>query len=119
MIFGNSRRIVVVKGIPSNFIEEAILILKHEPDYDNNKPNIKGSTARNDSTKVNTEYILKEAETIINSYITENKLNEKYKKKVVFSKGFPRSDKKGINFILNAGLVLSIGILVVVLVRLI
>ena len=114
MIYGNSKRIVVVRGIPSNFIEEAILILKHEPGSEG-KTTVSGKTSAKDGAKVNTEYLIKEAETIINSYITENKLNDKYQRKVVPGKKLFNRDKKLINVLLNLGLVISIGLLIFVI----
>jgi len=117
MIYGDSKRIVVVRGIPSNFVEEAILILKHQPEKDSSsKPN--SSTSKKDGVKVNTDYLLKEAETIINSYIVENKLNDKYHKKVNPKKRLLINNKKLINVILNTGIVLSIGLLIFVVSRL-
>jgi len=115
MIYGNSKRIVVVKDIPSNIIEEAILILKHEPGKEVSQ-NISMKSSKKDGTKVNTDFLLKEAETIINSYINEGKLQEKYPRKVVLGKKiFPKSNK--FNLILNAGLVLSAAFLIFVLSR--
>lgn len=113
MIYEDSKRIVVVKGIPSNFVEEAILILKYQP---GNESASKSSTSasKKETAKVNTEYLLKEAETIINSYIVENKLNEKYKMKLPLKKA-GQYNKKFVNIALNTGIVLSIGLLIFVL----
>jgi hypothetical protein len=114
MIYEDSKRIVVVKGIHSNFVEEAILILKHQPGNEPSSSKAGTSMPKKDGAKVNTEYLLKEAETIINSYIVENKLNDKYKNKQ------PRKktglyNKKLINIALNTGIVLSIGLLIFIL----
>ena len=88
MVAGDAKRIIVIKNISSNLIEEAILILKSEPggNTDNYgdksgscgdksggcgyKPGNNGKTVRND-------FILKEAESIINRYIKENGLTVK------------------------------------------
>jgi len=117
MIYGSSKRIVVVRNIPSNVIEEAILILKHEPDNESTQK-VSGKTPKKDSGKINNAYLLKEAETIINSYINENKLEEKYPRKVVISKGIFSKSNKWANVFLNTGLVISIAILIFVLSRL-
>jgi hypothetical protein len=114
MVYGNSKRIVVVKDIPSNIIEEAILILKHEPGKEI-AANISAKAAsKKDGVKVNTDLLLKEAEIIINSYINEGKLQEKYPRKIVMGKKvFPQNNK--FNLILNAGLVISAAFLLFVL----
>jgi len=71
MVAGDTKKIVVIKNISSNLIEEAILILKSEPgNQDCNrleKPVQSKLNTRND-------FILKEAESIINQYIRENGL---------------------------------------------
>lgn len=71
MVAGDTKKIVVIKNISSNLIEEAILILKSEPGAQEcnrlEKPIQSRLNARND-------FILKEAESIINQYIRENGL---------------------------------------------
>lgn len=86
----NMKNIIVLKDLPSNLIEEAIVILKENVNIKNinkKKENIK-VTARG---KVNSkEYIIKEAESVVASYIanlekpkqmelTNNKIKKKYK----------------------------------------
>lgn len=85
----NMKNIIVLKDLPSNLIEEAIVILKQNAsikNIDKKKENIK-VTARG---KVNPkEYIIKEAESVVASYIaslekpkqielTNNKIKKKY-----------------------------------------
>lgn len=71
MVAGDTKKIVVIKNISSNLIEEAILILKNEPGAQDcnrlEKPARGGLNTRND-------FILKEAENIINQYIKDNGL---------------------------------------------
>lgn len=71
MVAGDSKRIVVIKNISSNLIEEAILILKPGPEApagtDDRKPPQNRTNTRND-------LLLKEAEFIINQYIKEHGL---------------------------------------------
>lgn len=70
MVAGDTKRIIVIKNISSNLIEEAILILKNEPVT-------KESNQLQNPTKhkaVRNDFILKEAESIINQYIRENGL---------------------------------------------
>jgi len=65
MVCDDTKRVVVIRNIASNFIEEAILILKGNPEENGRK--IKKILAR-DRQKMN-EHLLKEAEEIINNYI--------------------------------------------------
>lgn len=60
MFYGKSKRVIVIRDIHSNLFEEAILVLKEEKEQD------KGNKSSND-------FILKEAELIINNYIKDNK----------------------------------------------
>ena len=71
MVAGDTKKIIVIKNISSNLIEEAILILKSNPGDLENKQYVK-MTGSSSSMKNN--YILKEAENIINQYIKENGL---------------------------------------------
>lgn len=71
MVADNTRRVIVIKNISSNLIEEAIFILKNGPDAaTKNQPQ---QAARHKAGKRN-ELILREAEDIINQYIKEKGL---------------------------------------------
>lgn len=86
----NMKNIVVLKDLPSNLIEEAIVILKENVSIKNinkKKENIKVTTRGKLNPK---EYIIKEAESVVASYIanlekpkqlevTNNKIKKKYK----------------------------------------
>lgn len=115
MVFGNTKRIVVIKDIPSNIIEEAIFILKSEPGKKNEgKKNKETAAVYNRSGK---DYLLKEAESVINTYIAENKSNESFYKGVHLSLS---SGKKKLvtNLTINMALFGSIAILIFVISRL-
>ncbi len=71
MVADDTKRVIVIKNISSNIIEEAILILKNRPDTAAGDQS--QNPARLKSSKGN-EFILKEAEDIINQYIKENGL---------------------------------------------
>lgn len=73
MIRGNTKRVVVIKDIPSNYIEEAILILKAKPGM-NIYSNIKESLAKGKVSQGD-DYLVKEAELIISNYVKENEKN--------------------------------------------
>lgn len=73
MNINNMKNIVVLKDLPSNIVEEAIVILKANVDLkkhkiaDNKKENIKvGAKLKNNSK----DYIVKEAEMIVSNYIS-------------------------------------------------
>lgn len=80
MASNDTKKIVVIKDIKSNLIEEAIFILRREP-------------------KRSGDYILKEAQAIIDQYIKENGLNVTGKRGKV---------KKGLGPMLSANLVINI-----------
>jgi hypothetical protein len=113
MLNGNSKRIVVIKDIPSNFIEEAILILKSEPNSkDSNKKKanaLKGAKREND-------FLLKEAEMIINSYVGENKVKASERRS-------PNPKPMGVkskymrDTIINIAMMVSIALLIFIVTR--
>jgi hypothetical protein len=79
MVAGNTKKIIVIKNISSNLIEEAILILRNEPGaHVQNKAEKQDANKaeKSDTNKsgIRNDFILKEAENIINQYIRENGL---------------------------------------------
>lgn len=72
MVTGDTKRIVVIKNISSNLIEEAILILRCDC-ISQDGAGI--SAVPNNKGRIKNEFILKEAETLINNYIRENRLH--------------------------------------------
>lgn len=73
MNIDNMKNIVVLKDLPSNMVEEAIVILKPNikigniPKEEKKKENIKVGAKGARSSK---EYIVKEAEEVVNQYIS-------------------------------------------------
>lgn len=91
----NLKNMVVLKNLPSNIIDEAIIVLKSNKKIkklekiekiEKNK-NIKDKEEKID----NKEYILKEAEMLVNSYISEI---ENKKQKDIFNKNIKQKYKK-------------------------
>ena len=96
MEVSNMKNIVVLKNLPSNLVEEAIVILKTNKDekkleYIDKNTNL--NVNNNNNTK---EYMVREAESVISSYITKIeknknekipniKIEKKYKKLKVYS----------------------------------
>jgi hypothetical protein len=77
MVSGCTKKVVVIRNIPSNIIEEAILILRSGPD----DKNVNGEKVPERGRRQNNDHLLKEAEIIINNYIKENKLHVETKRR--------------------------------------
>lgn len=88
----NLKNMVVLKNLPSNIVEEAIIILKNSKKI-KKLEKIENNKTTNKKEKQNTQkdYILKEAEMLVNSYVSkmenkedkkiaDNKMQQKYKK---------------------------------------
>ena len=67
--FEKMRRIVVIKNIPSNYIEEAIFILR--ADKNEEEDLIKNNSQIFEKSMKDSNYLIKEAENIIDNYIRE------------------------------------------------
>ena len=86
----NLKNMVVLKNLPSNIVDEAIIVLKANKKTKKLQKIENKKILENQENKKDKEYILKEAEMIVNNYISkiENKengnlwriKNEKYKK---------------------------------------
>lgn len=88
----NLKNMVVLKNLPSNIVDEAIIVLKANKKTKKLQKIENKKILENQENKKDKEYILKEAEMIVNNYISkiENKdnskiiinkdTNEKYKK---------------------------------------
>ena len=95
----NLKNMVVLKNFPSNIIEEAIVVLKQGSKIKNiQKIQNKEMNKKTDKSKKNRkekEYIIKEAEMLINQYIAkienqkkEKKQNQKFQNKYIKLKKF-------------------------------
>ncbi len=105
MVAGDSKRIVVIKNISSNLIEEAILILKPGRDT---PAGTGGSKPTQSRTNTRNDVLLKEAEFIINQYIKEHGLIKNRNKHLPPKniKRFNISVNAAINIFLTAAIVL-------------
>jgi hypothetical protein len=113
MLSESSKRIVVIKNIPSNFIEEAILILKNDPSLPNN---VKEKTEIQSACNKSDDHILKEAQMIISDYMKESKL-QAYERRGTSKKAKHQGNKHRKNVIINIILMGSIAFLVFILSR--
>lgn len=117
----NIKSIIILKGLPSNFIDEAIFVVKNKKEAKNlnyqdllsNKNKvIQGYMNEEDLKKIekinkeDRSYIVKEAEFVVNGYI--NKLDKSLEEKKV--KNIERKYKrtKILNFILGTTIVASL-----------
>jgi hypothetical protein len=107
MFYGKSKKIIVIKDIHSNLFEEAILVLKEEKEEEE-----KLKSSSKPDTK--DDFILKEAELIINNYIKDNKGNFIPPKK----RGDSRNQKFMKNLIINSALIGSIAAVMFLLFKL-
>jgi len=77
MDMSHMKNIVVLKDLPSNLVEEAIVVLKENKkvkkyqyiDSEKNK-NVDTNKEKSKKTADNSEYIVKEAESVISQYIS-------------------------------------------------
>lgn len=76
----NMKNMVVLKNLPSNLVEEAIIILKSSKKVKKlEKIEKKNNIEKPENSKKSKDYILKEAEMLVSSYIS--KLEDKQKQK--------------------------------------
>ena len=75
----NLKNMVVLKNLPSNIVDEAIIVLKANKKTKKLQKIENKKIWENQENKKDKEYILKEAEMIVNNYISkiENKENDK------------------------------------------
>lgn len=81
----NSKNIVVLKDLPSNIVEEAIIVLKTKKLAKKAQKIEKSKgTKSKEPKKIQSEYIIKEAEMLVSSFVSrieENKTETKEKNK--------------------------------------
>ncbi len=90
---GNLKNMVVLKNVPSNMIEEAMIVLKKNIKIKETEMQkyIESEVSQNQSKSSTKDYIIKEAEMIISHYMSKiennkkkemlnKKINEKYQK---------------------------------------
>lgn len=116
MDISSMKNMIVLKNLPSNLIEEAIVVLKENKkakkyQYIESKKNKEENSSKKNDIKMedNNDYIVKEAENVINNYITNLETKSpKWKSNMKkLEKRYKQSVK--LNFILGA--MATIGIL--------
>lgn len=82
----NVKNMLVLKNIPSNLVDEAIIILKNNIEakklekIDKNEDGIQEESKKANS--IDSDYIVKEAELIVNNYIDKIESKEKEKRSI-------------------------------------
>jgi len=111
MFYGKSKKIIVIKDIHSNLFEEAILVLKEDKEQEKEK----GKKLSSDNIdNIKNDFILKEAELIINNYIKDNKGKFIPPKK----KEITKKSKFMKNLIINSALIGSVVAVAFLLIKL-
>jgi hypothetical protein len=113
MVAGDTRRVVVIKNISSNLIEEAILILRNEPGVKDGAGAVSSAVVY---PNVKNDLLLREAENIINQYIKDNGLKCGRKRK------WPQKEGRlkrifSVNTIINCLLISAVAFLIWVVSR--
>lgn len=80
MEVSNMKNIVVLKNLPSNLVEEAIVILKTNKEAKKLEYVEKNSKLNEYNGKKTKEYMVREAESVISSYISKIEKNKNEKK---------------------------------------
>ena len=88
MDIGQMKNIVVLKNLPSNIVEEAIVVLKANKKV----KNIQYTKAKEQQGNVQKQdgYIVKEAEMLINNYVKEIESERKIKRNAEWEKKYNR-----------------------------
>ena len=86
---GQMKNMVVLKNLPSNMIEEAIIILKANKKVKNIEYSKKNET-NNKQAKQNDGYIIKEAEMVISNYLNQIEQKKKQTTDSKFEKKYNR-----------------------------
>ena len=88
----NLKNMVVLKSLPSNIVDEAIIVLKANKKTKKLQKIENKKILENQENKKDKEYILKEAEMIVNNYISKIENKENYK--IIISKDTDGKYKK-------------------------
>ncbi len=108
----NMKNMVVLKNLPSNLVEEAIVILKSTKKAKKLEKIEKKSKSRKTTEPIKKDYILKEAEMLISSYIAKIEDENKQKKHYIIRKN-KNNKRLKIYAILSSIIILSETILLI------
>ena len=123
MKLDDMKNIVIIKNLPSNLIEEAIVVIKDKSKAKNiekfvekkektkNKTIVQGFMKEEDFKRIkniqteNRKYIIKEAEMVVNDYLERINENKKYYEKIKLTKTYKKM--KYANFFLMCTSIIS------------
>ena len=109
---GNLKNIVVLKNLPSNIVEEAIIVLKSNTKVKKTEKIEKKKNKDNFETrKKEKDYIIKEAEMLVSNYIST--LEQKKKERNVNSKKLNQKYIKARNYAYIASFIIFIESLII------
>lgn len=114
MIHAGARKVVVIRGVDSKYVEEAILILKNDAVVPVAPTT---NSAINSYTKHNSDLLVKEAQTIIDNYVNQERNGQGESVKRGKNPLQPLQGRIRMNTIINTALVISIALLILVLFR--
>lgn len=107
----NLKNMVLLKNLPSNIVEEAIVILKSNKKVKKVEKIERNKTSEDlTSKKKDNDYILKEAEMLISNYIS--RLEEKKQEKNINNKKMERKYRRIKNYAYIASLIILIETLI-------
>ncbi len=113
MVCDDTKRVVIIKNISSNIVEEAILVLRDKKSNTNKNKNMI-ITSSNSSRKANS-YLLREAEDIINNFAKERDIKGGFVHELNLRPFNP--NKKLINTFINLALVACIALLIFIVAK--
>lgn len=120
MNINNMKNIVIIKNLPSNLVEEAIVVIKNksralkldEKKLNRNKNIIFEEINESEFEKIkniqkdNRKYVVKEAEMVVSDYLEKIDENKKFQEKIKIKRNYKRA--KFTNFILGIISIVSI-----------
>lgn len=109
MFYGKSKKVIILRDIHSNLFEEAILVLKEDREQDKE---VSAGVPSDKKSNVKSDFILREAESIINNYVKDNKGKLAPQKK---KESLKRNSKFMRNVLINSALFGSIAAVIFLL----
>lgn len=107
------KNMIVLKNLPSNIVDEAIIVLKANKKVKKlQKIEKDKQTLESEENKKDKEYILKEAEMIVNNYIS--KIEDKDNSKIIINKDIEKKYKKLKKYAITTTLLCMIQALVII-----
>ena len=104
----NMKNIVVLKNLPSNLVDEAIVILKSNKNAKKLQYIERNNQIEYNNAKDNKDYVIKEAESVISSYISKIERNKKIR---IFDNNIEKKYKKIKTYSIIVSIILILGLI--------